>query len=169
MEMSFFSTDTHIRLFPYLLYPLQNIAMVCSIYLTVIIAVERYLAVSRPLSSFVEDGNRRWRKVFVFVFPVVAFSILFNLPTFFEFYIIEVPYYGEFSRLKYVYNESKYSPVFATKYFLGRRNCKTFWASVDLLILGEASKLPKLNMTASTKITKLAASNQFSIRYMVIF
>ena len=32
----------HVYLFPYLLYPLQNIAMVASIYVTVVVAVERY-------------------------------------------------------------------------------------------------------------------------------
>ena len=68
------------------MYPCQNIAMVTSIYLTVIIALERYLAVSQPLSVFIADTEgQRWTKVMYFVLPPTMFSILFNLPTFFEF------------------------------------------------------------------------------------
>ena len=37
----------HTYAFPYLLYPLQNVAMVASIYTTVVVALERYVAVSR--------------------------------------------------------------------------------------------------------------------------
>jgi hypothetical protein len=82
----------HLHLFPYFLYPMQNIAMVASIYLTVVVAVERYLAVSRPVSVFMGDAEgRRWGKVFNFVMPVVIFSVLFNLPTFFEFSVIDRP------------------------------------------------------------------------------
>ena len=76
----------HNHLFPYVLYPCQNIAMVTSIYLTVIIALERYLAVSQPVSVFIADTEgQRWTKVMYFVLPVILFSMLFNLPTFFEF------------------------------------------------------------------------------------
>ena len=37
----------HIYAFPQYLYPLQNIVMVASIYTTVVVALERYIAVSR--------------------------------------------------------------------------------------------------------------------------
>ncbi len=83
--------DFHIRLFPHMLYPLQNIAMVASIYLTVVIAMERYRAVSKPLTSFIGDAEGgRWRRVFAYVGPVLVFSVMFNLPTFFEFYAEDV-------------------------------------------------------------------------------
>ena len=75
----------HTYLFPYVLYPLQNITMVASIYTTVVVAVERYYAVTRPISAFVDDGGGKWKKVLVFFTPVLIFSIIFNIPTFFEF------------------------------------------------------------------------------------
>ena len=75
----------HIYLFPYFLYPLQNITMVASIYTTVVVAMERYYAVTRPISAFVDDGGGKWKKVLIFVIPVLIFSIIFNIPTFFEF------------------------------------------------------------------------------------
>ena len=75
----------HIYLFPHVLYPFQNITMVASIYTTVVVAVERYYAVTRPISAFVDDSGGKWKKVLVFIIPVLIFSIIFNLPTFFEF------------------------------------------------------------------------------------
>ena len=59
--------------------------MVASIYTTVVVAVERYYAVTRPISAFVDDSGGKWEKVLVFIIPVLIFSIIFNLPTFFEF------------------------------------------------------------------------------------
>ena len=59
--------------------------MVASIYTTVVVAVERYYAVTRPISAFVDDSGGKWKKVLVFIIPVLIFSIIFNLPTFFEF------------------------------------------------------------------------------------
>ena len=43
-------TDVHIQLFPYLLYPGQMVMMMCSVYMTVAIAIERFSAVRYPLS-----------------------------------------------------------------------------------------------------------------------
>ncbi len=48
----------------------------------------RYIAVSRPLNVFVRTKEElRWCKVWLYVGPVLAFSLLFNVPTFLEFYV----------------------------------------------------------------------------------
>ena len=47
----------------------------------------RYLAVSKPISAFVEDGGCGWRRVMAYVGPVIVFVILFNIPTYFELYV----------------------------------------------------------------------------------
>ncbi|TRY70921.1 hypothetical protein TCAL_16382 [Tigriopus californicus] len=66
--------------------------MVGSIYTTVVVALERYVAVSKPFNVYMEntgDGNiLRWRKLCQYVGPVVVFSVFFNIPTFFEFQVI---------------------------------------------------------------------------------
>ena len=67
--------SSHIYLFPYVLYPLQNITMVASIYTTVVVAVERYHAVTRPLSAFVDDGGGKWKKVLVLLFRYYSFLL----------------------------------------------------------------------------------------------
>jgi hypothetical protein len=49
------------------------------------VAIERYYAVTRPISAFVDDGHGKWKKVIAFIAPVLVFSVIFNIPTFFEF------------------------------------------------------------------------------------
>ena len=84
-EMPFYQI-IHMYLFPQFLRPLQNITMVASIYTTVVVALGRYLAVSKPISTMVKSGTGSWRNVIAYVLPVVGFSIVFKLPIFFEFY-----------------------------------------------------------------------------------
>ena len=64
--------------------------MVASIYMTVVIALERYIAVSRPISTYVASGDQEgliksWFKVLKYVGPVILFSVVINISTFFEF------------------------------------------------------------------------------------
>ena len=68
-----------------LLYPLQAIVMMASIYATVIVAFERYVAVSRPISTYIQDGSEGWRKTFNYIFPMILFAVAFNFPKFFEY------------------------------------------------------------------------------------
>jgi len=103
----------HLYLFPYLLYPMQNISLFCSIYTTVVITFERYLAIRRPIRTFIaapctrkistlstttgsggmatseseETWLEKWGRVLTYIVPIFIFSLLFNLPTFFEFSI----------------------------------------------------------------------------------
>ena len=76
----------HYRLF----LPLQQVFMMASIYITVIVAFGRYVAVSKPISAFVQDGEEGWKKVIIHLLPMLAFTLLWNLPKFFEFCATEV-------------------------------------------------------------------------------
>ena len=42
--------EAHVHLFPYFLYPLHNILLSASIFMTVSISIERYLAIYSPLT-----------------------------------------------------------------------------------------------------------------------
>ena len=81
----------HELVFIHCLYQLQNVALTCSIYTTLAVAVERHLAVSRPVEYHImvaaaaaPGGGGAWRRVWLYAAPTVAFSVLFNLPKFFE-------------------------------------------------------------------------------------
>ena len=58
----------------------------CSTYTTVVLALERYRAVWRPIEyhNNVNSSPHPWRRVLVYIVPVVIFSALFNIPKFFE-------------------------------------------------------------------------------------
>ena len=80
-----YETDIHTLVFPYAFYPLHNIMLVLSIYMTVTLAMERYRAISKPIDyhTIIVSG-KQWERVFHYVVPVVIFSVLFNMPKFFE-------------------------------------------------------------------------------------
>ena len=72
--------------------------MCCSAYTTVVLALERYRAVWRPIEyhNNVNSLAHPWRRVlWTYVAPVVAFSILFNLPKFFEVKFVETTHYED--------------------------------------------------------------------------
>ena len=70
----------------------QNMAMVASIYMTVVIALERYIAVSRPIRAYVADGDQEgmiksWLNVLKYAGPVILFSVIIHISLFFEFFV----------------------------------------------------------------------------------
>ena len=73
-------TDWYNKLFPVFLYPFSEMALCSSIYMTVAIAVERYIGLCRPLQRL------SWRpcSAKAYIFPVIALAILLNIPKFFE-------------------------------------------------------------------------------------
>ena len=67
-------------------------AMVASIYMTVVIALERYIAVARPISAYVAGGDQEgmiklWLNVLKYAGPVILLSVVINISTFFEFFV----------------------------------------------------------------------------------
>ena len=79
-------TYAHQILFPQVLYPAQNIFMSASIYLTCGITIERYIAVYYPINynkSVATSSSSKCRLI-KYVIPIVALSILINVPKFFE-------------------------------------------------------------------------------------
>ena len=87
--------SVHLNMFPHVLRPLRFISMVASIYTTIIISMERYVAVSKPIYSFVghfEGAHGKWKSAMMYTIPVGVFSILFSLPKFFEFSVVSVDF-----------------------------------------------------------------------------
>ncbi|XP_023341605.1 FMRFamide receptor [Eurytemora carolleeae] len=73
---------------PFIL-PTAHIGMTGSIYLTISLAVERYITVCHPFFKL----SHNW-PAWVYVLPIVVFSSVFNLPKFFELETVERPSYN---------------------------------------------------------------------------
>jgi len=75
---------------PHILYPGKAISLTCSVFLMVSIALERYMAVYYPFSRIPFsniDGSRKScfkKRLFIYIFPAIFFSILLNVFKFFE-------------------------------------------------------------------------------------
>ena len=72
----------------FVIRPLRDISMLCIIYMTVMIALQRYKSVKSPQanprnnSTFANQIS--WLQVLKYVGPVILFSLTFKLPEFFE-------------------------------------------------------------------------------------
>jgi len=87
------ATQVHHHLFPYFLYPLHNILLTSSIFMTISISIERYLAIFHPLVY--RNRSYSWN-LSCHILPVLGLSVIINAPKFFE---SEVIYDGENSRI----------------------------------------------------------------------
>ena len=68
-------------MYPYFIWPLGNIAVRGSVFMTVVIAYERFMAVRHPLNF---NRGKRYRAVRYVTF-VIIIDIIINVPKFFEF------------------------------------------------------------------------------------
>ena len=75
----------NLYLWPHVLYPLRTFMIISSIYTTVVIALERYFAVSKPICTFIQNNRQSWRQVLLAVTPAVSISLFLSFPTIFEF------------------------------------------------------------------------------------
>ena len=71
-----FSCNGQDNMFSKLTYPLLNISLTGSIYMTMAISLERYLGICHPMA-----GPRRSS---FYIFPVLLVSVIFNFPRFLE-------------------------------------------------------------------------------------
>ena len=74
------STKAYIELY-YIIWivPFSQIFSTANIYITAALSVDRYLSICKSLYYYAHP----WRKRFI-IFPILCFSILYNIPKFFE-------------------------------------------------------------------------------------
>ena len=76
----------YFMLFPNFIYPGRWMAMTMSIFITVAIAHERYVAVLNPIKHRIQEKSSkfRWRRLGKYVITSVVLAVLLNLPHAFE-------------------------------------------------------------------------------------
>ena len=85
-------------LVPHFLYPMESVSLTASIFMTIGIAHERYVAIKSPIKhrqSMRSNGARRARLA-KYIILVVFFSFSINVPKFFERQIIWVDPSGNY-------------------------------------------------------------------------
>lgn len=87
------ASNLHIILFPCLLYPFNQIAITASIFMTVAIALERFIAVHYPLnySQAMHEANALTKRIVKYVASVTSLAILFTVTRFFEAKVVYIP------------------------------------------------------------------------------
>ncbi|CAG0917130.1 unnamed protein product [Notodromas monacha] len=73
------------------LYPLALMAQTASIYITMTVTLERYVAVCRPLRA---RALCTYGRAKLYLGIIIAFSIAYNIPRFFEMSVKRVCYFG---------------------------------------------------------------------------
>ena len=71
--------DWYNRTFPVFIYPFTEISLCSSIYMTVAIAVERYIGLCRPFQRLSGSCSAK-----TYITPVVLVAMILNIPKFFE-------------------------------------------------------------------------------------
>jgi len=107
--------DWYKLLTPYILYPGKAISLTCSIFMMVSIGVERCMAVFFPFSRIPLIGSSGLKspcykkRLFVYIFPVLFFSIFLNI-----FKFLESKAIWKEGRVKVEIREIRYDPTYLT-------------------------------------------------------
>jgi hypothetical protein len=106
------------KVYPHLvliLYPLALIAQTVSVYLTLTVTLERFVAVCHPLQvrSLCTYGRAR-----LYVILIIVFSTLYNLPRFWEVQLVELPYEPKYNTTLYEVSmtDLRVNPVYISIY-----------------------------------------------------
>ena len=77
-------------LYFFVVKPVRGMARLSRIYMTVTLALQRYISITKPLDIMMRDrqiNKPTWTHTFKFTLPVLLFSIVYMIPEFFEFSI----------------------------------------------------------------------------------
>ena len=83
------SSGDHLFMFVHLLYPTRNMLMCTSIYMTVGLACERFNSTSNPYLHRTRQNGTTCHRLLLYILPVITFSILYNIPKFFDLEVAE--------------------------------------------------------------------------------
>ena len=127
--------------FPYVI-PIAQMAMTGSIYITMALTIERYVSVCHPFYRVAHPWSAK-----NIVLPITAFSIIYNIPKFFEYETIEVPTNGAVD-FRYDFNETelKVNPYYTHIYII--------WLNFLLMSLGPVIILAVLNALILRELIK---------------
>ncbi len=155
-------SDAYNYAFPLFLYPFSEMALCSSIFMTVAIAVERYIGLCRPMQRL--SGRGPYSAKF-YIFPVLILSFLLNVPKFLESETVVVeptvgptPHGGAafqegFTKIKIT--ELRMDPYYITYYTMWTRLLAT--GVVPLLVLALLNSKIYLSIRQSKQQLRILA------------
>ena len=72
------------------IYPLRSVFMCSSIFMTISLTLERYQAITNPVEYRIRGSSNMTTRLLYYVLPVLATSILYYTPKFFDLNVDEV-------------------------------------------------------------------------------
>ena len=79
-----YQTSEQFYSFIWLIYPVRNMFMFCSAYMTIALAHERYQAITNPVEYRNRDSQNMMRRLSCYVLPILTFSFLYYCPKFLD-------------------------------------------------------------------------------------
>ena len=80
-----YEVTLYFQLYVYVLYPMSAVAFCASIYMTLAVTVERYIAVCRPHQyRTISLTMTNTKRLLVYIIPVTLLSFALNIPKFME-------------------------------------------------------------------------------------
>ena len=93
-----YNTFLQQSIFVNFVFPIRNVFMFSSIYMTAVLAFERYQAITDPVQYRIRSVETSMnQQLLTHVLPGVIFAITYYIPKFFELYVREIHkcnYYG---------------------------------------------------------------------------
>ncbi len=146
-------SDAYNYAFPVFLYPFSEMALCSSIFMTVAIAVERYIGLCRPLQRLSGRGPYSAK---CYIFPVLLLAFLLNVPKFFESETVVVAdprFNSSSSRIKIT--ELRMDPHYITYYTMWTRLLAT--GVIPLLVLALLNSKIYLSIRQSKQQLRILA------------
>ena len=138
--------------FPVFLYPLNNITMTGSIFTTVGVTLERFLATHKPIyyNSVIKDVSGHNKRLVQYSLTILILSVLFNVPKFLEAEVVRSD--EDPDLVWFVATEFRTDPMYNILY-----HC---WAQLVILGLLPFTLVSFMNVRIYLAITRLRRRNE---------
>ena len=90
----------------------------CSAYIFLGLVTERFLALSKPHEYFASGTATKssWKKIVKYTLPILIFSLVFHIPSFFEIKFGEFPISADNRTAKWMYTELNFNETYILVY-----------------------------------------------------
>ena len=88
------ASSIYLRFYTTVIYPSHRMLMLCSFYMNVLLAYERYSCIANPYKILMRNqlnkNKNRYAQVIRQTLPIIVLSIIFNLPTLYDLKISKI-------------------------------------------------------------------------------